>query len=91
MSGLVMLQTYCRGAMDSGILGVVGSGLLVEMLVGLVVVVVLAVVVLTVVLTVGVWGFVADGGLNVTACITGDSGMSGGGWAVGTGGRVLPT
>lgn len=91
MSGLVILQRYCRGAMDRGILGVVGGGLLVERLVVLmVVVVVVVVVVLVVVLMVVIWGLVA-GGFSVTACITGSSEVPGGGRAVGTGGRVLPT
>lgn len=87
MSGLVMLQMYCRGAMDRGILGVVGGGLLVELMV---LVVLVVVVVLMGVLMVVVRGFVG-GGFSVTACITGPSEVPGGGRAVGTDGRVLPT
>lgn len=91
MSGLVMLQTYCRGAMDRGILGVVGGGLLVDsMVVLMVVVVVVVVVALVVVLMVVVRGFVA-GGFSVTAWMTGPSEVPGGDRAVGIGGRVLPT
>lgn len=75
--------------MDRGILGVVGGGVLVESLVVLMVVVVV-VVVLVVVLMVVIRGLVA-GGFSVMACITGPSEVPGGGRAVGTGGRVLPT